>query len=160
MKRIFGAAAFALAALVATSAFAHDFKLGDLVIDHPWARASIGKAKAGAAYLTITNGGGEADRLISAETPAAKRAELHTHVMKDGVMKMRRLEAVEVAPGEPTVFQPGGLHVMLMGLKAPLTEGETFPLTLNFEKAGAVEITVKIESPKSMEPAMKHKHGS
>ena len=160
MKRIFGAAAFGLATLIAATAFAHDFKLGDLMVDHPWARASIGKAKAGAAYLTIVNGGSQADRLIAAETPAAKRAELHTHVMKDGVMKMRQLEAVEVAPGEPTVFQPGGLHVMLMGLKAPLTEGESFPLTLTFEKAGTLEITVKIESAKSMEPAMKHKHGS
>ena len=160
MRHLFAAGALALAALVATAAIAHEFKLGDLMIDHPWARASIGQAKAGAAYLTIVNGGSEPDRLMAVETPAAKRAELHTHVMKDGVMKMRRLEAVEVAPGEPTVFQPGGLHVMLMGLKAPLAEGETFPLTLSFEKAGTLEITVKIEAAASMAPKMEHKHGS
>ena len=162
MQKLFGAAAFGLATLIAANAFAHDFKLGDLMVDHPWARASIGQAKAGAAYLTIVNGGSEADRLIAAATPAAKRTELHTHIMKDGVMKMREVEAVEVAPGEPTVLQPGGLHVMLMGLKAPLSEGETFPLTLTFEKAGSLEVTVKIESAKSMEPSMKHehKHGS
>ena len=160
MRHLFRGAALAVAAVIATTAFAHEFKLGDLMVDHPWARASIGKAKAGAAYLTIVNGGSEPDRLIAVETPAAKRAELHTHIMENGVMKMRPLTAVEVAPGEPTVFQPGGLHVMLMGLKAPLAEGETFPLTLSFEKAGKIEITVKIEAPASMEPTMEHKHGS
>ena len=162
MRGFFIAAVLAIAAIVSGAVQAYEFKVGDLLIDHPWARASIGQAKAGAAYLVVSNGGSEMDRITAAETPVAKRAELHTHIMEGGVMKMRSVGAVEVAPGEPVVFQPGGLHVMLMGLKAPLKEGESFPLTLKFEKAGKVEIQVKIGAPTATEPVMPgdHVHGS
>lgn len=146
---------------------AHDFALGSLQIDHPWARASIGAAKAGAAYLMISNVGAAPDRLIAVETPAARRAALHTHMMDEGVMRMRPVEAVEVAPGEPAVLQPGALHIMLIGLTQPLAEGGSFPLTLTFEKAGAIEIEVKIEGatskgphPDGTAPAMEHDHSS
>ena len=125
-------------------AVADDYVIGKLTVGDPWARASAGPAKAGAAYVTITNGGAETDRLIAAATPAAKRAAVHTHMMDRGVMKMRPVEAVEVDPGEPTVFMPGGLHIMLMGLKAPLVEGDTFPLTLTFERSGIVEVRVRV----------------
>lgn len=141
-------------------ALAGDYRLGDLRIEQPWARASIGQAKTGAAYLTLNNGGEAVDRLLSVATPAAKRAGLHTHLMDAGVMKMRPVEAIEVAPGAPTVLRPGGLHVMLMGLAAPLMEGESFPLTLTFEQAGAVEVEVRIQGIGAMEPKMEHKHGS
>lgn len=162
MRRLLSAAALFIAAAISSAALADDYELGDLTLHQPWARASIGRAKAGAAYLTIANGGAEVDRLIAADTPAAKRAQLHTHVMESGVMKMRPLEAAEIAPGEPVVFRPGGLHIMLMGLKAPLKEGDSFPMTLSFEKAGKIEVRVKIEAPTAMEPALPgdHVHGS
>jgi hypothetical protein len=136
-------------ALPLAGASAHEYKIGDLTIQHPWARASIGAAKAGAAYFVIVNEGTEPDRLIATATPVAKRAQLHTHLIEDGVAKMRPVEAVEVAPGAPTVLQPGGLHVMLMGLTAPLEEGGRFPLTLTFERAGTLEVEVYIDAPTS-----------
>jgi len=141
-----------IAALASTSASqAHDYKLGDLTIEHPWARASIGQVPNGAAYLTIVNAGQETDRLLAVESDVAKHVALHTHLMEDGVMKMRPVDAIEVAPGAPTVLQPGGLHVMLMGLTAPLVEGELFPLTLTFERAGKVEIEVIVQEAAPMD---------
>ncbi len=103
--------------------------------------------------MTIVNRGDEADRLLAVTTAAAKAARLHTNLMTDGVMRMRRVEALEIAPGEPAVLRPGGLHVMLMGLKKRLIEGESFPLLLTFEKAGRIEVPVQIEAPNAMEPA-------
>lgn len=135
---------------------AGDIKVGELMVQQPWARASIGQSKAGAAYLTVMNQGSEPDRLVAAEGTVANKVELHAHQMDDGVMKMRRVEAIEVAPGEPTVLKPGGLHVMLMGLKAPLVEGERFPLTLVFEKAGRIEVEVTIQKATDMEPHSGH----
>ncbi|MGF1612163.1 MAG: copper chaperone PCu(A)C [Kiloniellales bacterium] len=151
-------AALALGPLLSWSAGAHEYKLVELHIDHPLARASIGAAKAGAAYLTITNQGAEADRLVAVATPVARSAELHTHLMDDGVMKMRPVVAIEVAPGEPAVLQPGGLHIMLMGLSAPLQEGQSFPLTLTFEKAGTIEVEVEIEGATEMGPGKGMEH--
>jgi len=158
--RFMCAAVLALAAAISGAALAHDAKLADLTIHHPWARASIGPAKAGAAYLTIVNAGADVDRLIGVETPAAKMSETHTNIMDQGVMKMRPVEAVEVQPGEPVIFQPGGLHIMLMGLKAPLKEGETFPLTLRFEKSGSIEVEVTVEKATTMAPRLEHGHGA
>lgn len=149
------AAAVALAVLLlgAAASRAADFELGTLAVRQPWARASIGQAKAGAAYLTIVNSGDEPDRLIAAATPVAERAQLHTQRVEDGVMKMRPVEAVEIAPGEPAVLAPGGLHIMLMGLTRPLVEGESFALTLSFETAGPLTVEVAVQSPMAMEPS-------
>lgn len=122
----------------------------DILVQQPWARASIGAAKAGAAYLTVINQGSETDRLVAVEAAVAKRVELHAHLVAQGVMKMRQVEAVEVAPGEPVILKPGGLHVMFMGLKAPLVEGARFPLTLVFERAGRIETEVLVLQPTAM----------
>lgn len=149
--------------LVGTAAAsAQDHKVGSLTVSHPWARASAGKAKAGAAYITITNNGNQVDRLIKAATPVAKRASLHTHMMEGDIMRMRPVKAVEVNPGEPTVMKPGGLHVMLMGLKAPLKDGAAFPLTLTFENAGVIEVYVTVMKVGSMGHGThgKKRHGS
>jgi copper(I)-binding protein len=124
---------------------AAELTAGDLAIEGPWARASIGAARAGAAYLTVVNRGTAADRLVSVATPVAKRAGLHTTVTEGGVMKMRPAGAIEIPPGA-TELAPGGLHVMLMGLQAPLMEGESFALTLTFERAGPLEVTIPILS--------------
>jgi copper(I)-binding protein len=115
-----------------------------LKIDGVWARAPAGAARNGAAYMTIRNQGAAADRLLAASSPVAGTVELHTHLKDGDVMRMRQVTAVDIAPGGPAVLQPGGLHVMLLDLKAPLKEGESFPLTLTFEKAGKVTVSVAI----------------
>src|SRR5207302_11463713 len=104
----------------------------------------------GVAYLTIVNTGTADDRLIAAATPVAEKAEPHSTVTENGVMKMRPVQAVDVKAGGKAELKPGGLHLMLTGLKAPLKEGGTFPLTLTFEKAGAIETMVKIEKAGAM----------
>ena len=137
-----------LALLIATLAVAqaHDYELGALSVAHPWARASAGAAPTGAAYLTLRNDGAEADRLVGVETPAAERAELHTHLHEDGVMKMRRVEGgIALPAGESVALAPGGLHVMLFGLAAPLEEGTRFPMTLVFKKAGRLAVEIQVE---------------
>ena len=143
------------------TAYAHELEFGDLLIEHPWARASIGPARSGAIYVTLINNGALPDRLLGASTPVAANARIHMHMMQDNIMKMRPVSAIEVAPGEPTVLQPGGLHIMLTGLNAPLVEGALVTLTLEFEKAGAVDVLVIVQEPAAMVPdkAPVHKRG-
>lgn len=146
MGRLRAAALACLALALAPPTAAEDDRLGDLTIRQPWARASAGPAKAGAAYLAIVNRGTAVDRLVGAETPAARKAALHGHEMDQGVARMRPVEAVEIAPGGTAALAPGGLHVMLMGLAAPLKQGDSFPLALTFERAGRIEVEVRVEA--------------
>lgn len=152
----------ALLLVVATAAplLAGEYELGALRIEQPWARATSAKTPNGAAYLTLAIEGAKRDRLVSAATPVARRAALHTHLMQNNVMKMRPVDAIDVTPGSPTVLKPGGLHIMLMGLKAPLEEGSRFPLTLTFDKAGSIEIQVEVHKAGAMSPGPAHGHGS
>ncbi len=125
----------------------HEITAGDIRITHPWARASLSlKARNGVSYITVYNSGSRTDRLIGASTYIADRAELHTHEMKGDVMKMRPVEAVEIPAGGTVEFEPGGLHIMLLGLRTPLRKGMTFPMTLEFESAGDVDVDVVIEA--------------
>ena len=137
-----------------SAAEAHEFKKGSLMIDHPFARANIPQRPA-AAYLKIMNMGSEDDRLVTASSPVAGRVELHTHLMENGIAKMRPVEAIEVPAGGAAELKPGGDHIMLFDLAEPLKKGDKFPLTLTFEKAGAVEITVDVEALGTSG----HKHG-
>ncbi len=134
-----------MAALLAAPALAHGFKAGAIEIEHPWARATAADAANGAAYMVLNNEGKEADRLVSATSPTAERVEMHTHIDEGGVMKMRQINAVELAPDATVKLAPGGLHVMLIGLKAPLVKGKAIPLTLTFEKAGTVTVEVSVQ---------------
>ena len=134
-----------LLSVFCTIAMAHDFTVGSLKIDHPWSRALPPNAPAGAAYFVIHSSSTADDALMSASSPIADKAELHTHVMLGEVMKMQQINSVGVPAGGEAVFAPGGNHVMLFGLKKPLVAGESFPLTLVFEKAGAVDVQVKVE---------------
>lgn len=109
-----------------------------------WARATPEGAKNGAAYLVLKGGTEAADTLLGGSSPVAGVVEVHTHLEEDGVMKMRRVEKLAVAPGSTQVFAPGGLHVMLMNLTAPLKEGSSFPLTLKFETAGEITVDVAV----------------
>lgn len=138
-----------LAALVATlplAAAAHETRAGTLTVHHAWSRLLPPSTPNGAAYFELANRGPDPDRLLGAATPRANKAELHTHVHDNGVMRMREVEGgVAVPAGQTVRFAPGGLHVMLMGLNAPLAKGERFPLTLRFEKAGEVKVEVVVE---------------
>lgn len=127
-------------------AAAHEIRAEDLVIEHPWARASIGAARTGAAYMTIRNEGAAADRLVAAASEAAEKVELHAHIAEGDIMRMRPAEAIEIPAGGSVELRPGGLHLMLMGLRYPLKEGEVFPATLTFERAGEVRIGVEVEA--------------
>jgi copper(I)-binding protein len=118
--------------------------IGGITIREAWARASMGQTGTSAVYMTLEASGGQGDRLVAAASPDAARAELHTSTMENGVAKMRPLAAIEVAPGEPTVLEPGGPHVMLVGLGRKLVEGDTLPLSLTFEHAGTVELQVPV----------------
>lgn len=132
----------------------------DILVEDLWARESPPGVTNGAAYMTLVNQTSDTDRLLSASAPVSERVELHTHLMEDGVMKMRQIEAIEVAPGAPTVLEPGGLHVMFIGLEAPLVDGEQFPLTLNFENAGEVTVEVPVQRPAGMMQGHGHGHGN
>jgi len=121
-------------------------------VEQPWARATAGSGLNGVVYMTLTNTGEATDRLLAAASPVAARAEFHSHIDDDGVMRMRKADAVDLKPGEPVVLKPGGLHVMLVGLKAPLREGENFSLALTFEAGGTVQVTVRVEKLGALEP--------
>jgi copper(I)-binding protein len=116
-------------------------------ITDAWAPASPPTAMNVAVYLTLTNQGQAADRLVGASGGVSDTVELHTVLMEDNMMKMRQLDAIEVPAGPPTMLKPGGFHIMLIGLKQPLVAGQMFPLRLRFEKAG--EMTVEVPVRKS-----------
>lgn len=118
---------------------------GDIRISQPWARATPGGAKVAAGYLTITNTGRAADKLIGGTAAVSGAFELHDMTMTDGVMRMRRIEGgIVLAPGATVTLRPGGMHVMLMDLKQPLKQGEKVIGTLVFEKAGTVEVVYDV----------------
>jgi hypothetical protein len=145
--------ALAASLLIAGSAMAQTgpTETKNVEINNAWARATPGKAENGAAYLTIVSP--IADRLTAISTPEAKSAELHNMTMDGGVMKMRPLpNGIDLPAGQQVTLKPGGTHIMLMGLKEPLKEGNAFPLTLTFEKAGTKQVTVAIEGPGAMGP--------
>ena len=139
---------FALFALLAPSvAFAQ------VTIDMPWARATAPKAMVGGAFMTITSIA--ADRVTRVESPVASTAELHQTVEEAGVMKMKPVPALVLEPGKSVTLKPGGYHVMLMGLKAPLKQGEHFPITLYFAKSPPVTVEVQIAAPGAAGPALR-----
>ena len=123
---------------------ATEFRSGDIAVIEPWARATPGPSRIGAVYLTIANRGGQPDRLIGADTAIAQRVEVHNTITENGMMQMRPLESVELAPGQTVQFAPNGMHLMLMGLKEPLVEGRTFELDFVFEVSGARKVKVVV----------------
>lgn len=135
---------------------------GPIEVQQVWSRAAP-QGHTGALYLTVTDKGA-ADRLIGVETPVADRAELHESKMENGVMTMRPVDSLPVAPGKPLTLKPGGLHVMLMGLNRNLNEGDRFPVTLRFANAGTIEATAMVSKAGAPmahgEPVMSHDHGS
>jgi copper(I)-binding protein len=133
--------------LAAASASARDYTLGSLQIGQPWTRATPPSAAAGGGFLTVTNKGAAPDRLLSAKSAAAGAVQIHEMKMEGNVMRMRELEGgLAIAPGATVTLAPGGFHLMLMGLKEPLKQGATVPLTLVFEKAGSIDVEMEIQA--------------
>ncbi len=151
----------ALALLIANPVHAQDYRKGDLIISRPWARPAA-EGASGAAYLKIENDGKEADEVLSVESPAAEKTELHETKDENGVMTMRAVKGgIEIRPGASVEFKPGGYHIMLLHLKKGLVEGEKIPLTIKLAKAGEIVVDAKVEktAPGSAETMPMDMHG-
>ena len=138
-------AALAGVFLSSSLALADPVSVGDLTVSKPWARATPPKAPAAGGFVVITNDGDEADRLLAVAAPHAGRSEIHEMKIEDDVMVMRPLaDGLEIPAHETVVLEPGGYHLMFMSLNAPQVEGEDVPVTLTFEKAGAVDVVLDV----------------
>jgi len=139
------------ATLIAPSGvvFAQDAATETLEISGAFSRASPKMAKAGAGFMTIRSKG-PADRLLGFKTAACNRPELHTHLMDNGIMRMRKVDDIEVPAGGEAVLKPGSLHLMLIDLNVQLNEGEMIDVVLLFENAGEVPISMPIKKPGAM----------
>jgi copper(I)-binding protein len=136
----------AAVAVLATPAWAADYKLGSLEIDQPWTRATPPTAKAGGGFVTITNKGTTPDRLIAVRSAASDKVEIHEMKMDGNVMRMRELDkGVEIPPGATVALKPGGYHIMFMELKAPFAKDAKVPVTLVFEKAGSIDVAMAVQ---------------
>lgn len=142
------------AALITAPASAQNYKLGSLEIDQPWTRATPPTAKAGGGFVTITNKGTTADRLIAARSAASDKVEIHEMKMDGNVMRMRELDkGLEIPPGATVELKPGGYHIMFMELKAPFAKDAKVPVTLVFEKAGSIDVSLAVQAIGAAPPA-------
>ncbi len=149
--------ALALVATLAAPGFAQDARKGSIIATDPWTRATSPRASVGAGYLTILNSGAQADRLVSASSPRAAKVEIHTMSLEDGIMRMRPLpNGLEVPAGGEASLAPGGNHIMLIGLKAPLKEGERIPATLRFARAGTLKVHFTVAAAGAPGPNADH----
>jgi periplasmic copper chaperone A len=147
------AAVVVLATFLAVPARAQEVKAGDLVITQAWSRATPNGAKIGGGYLTIENKGTAPDRLIGGSADVAAKVEVHEMAMNNGVMTMRPLDkGLTIEPGKTVKLAPGGYHLMIFDLKAPLKQGDKVPVTLEFEKAGKVNLSLDVQGIGAKEP--------
>lgn len=141
-------------ALPHTPAAAQQARKGTILISHAWSRATAPRAQVGAGFLTIRNTDARPDRLLSASSPRAAKVEIHTMSMEGGVMRMRPLpDGLEIPARGVATLAPGGNHLMLIGLKAPLKQGERVPATLRFARAGAVQVQLAVAAPGAPAPS-------
>jgi periplasmic copper chaperone A len=153
MKHYYFIATMIAIVVLASTSFAQEpTKLGNLVIEQPWSRASIGTSRPAAAYLTIRNKGKESDTLLAVRTPLSSKAEVHTTTKKGGVMSMGPAGPVHIPAGGKISLAPGGMHIMMMKLKAPLNKGGTVKITLTFKNAGKVTVTAPVFGPGATRP--------
>ncbi len=150
-------ASIAVAAVIASSfatARADEVKAGDLVITEPWSRATPKGAKIGGGFVTIENKGTTPDKLVGASSDIAGSIQVHEMSMTNGMMKMRPVEGgLTIDPGKTVKLAPGGYHLMMMDLKSPLKQGDKLPITLDFEKAGKVQVTFDVMAVGAQGPA-------
>lgn len=121
------------------------FAASDITVEHPWARPTMGEMRTSAAYMELTNIGKQPEVLLSISTPIAEHASLHSTVVRDDISRMIAIDNLSLPTKEKVSFVPGGLHIMLMGIKKPLQKGDSFPLTLHFLEDKEVEIQVLVE---------------
>ena len=146
--------------LFAAPASAEEVKAGDLVITQAWSRATPGGAKIAGGYLTIENKGAAPDRLIGGAGDVAGKIEVHEMSMNNGVMTMRPLDkGLTIEPGKTVKLAPGGYHLMMLDLKSPLKQGDKVPVTLEFEKAGKVKLSLDVQGVGAQAPAGADKSG-
>ena len=139
--------AAALATLLAAPAGAQDGKAGDLVVTQAWSRATPGGAKIAGGYLTIENKGTAPDRLLGGSAEVSDKVQVHEMAVNNGVMTMRSLDkGLAIEPGKIVKLAPGGFHLMLTDLKKPLKQGDKVPVTLEFEKAGKVKLSLDVQA--------------
>jgi periplasmic copper chaperone A len=134
-------------------ALAATFAAAQVKVEGAWARPTVPGQQGGGGFVTLTSAAG--DKLVGGSTSVAQRFELHTMAMKGDVMEMRQVEAIELPAGKPVKLEPGGLHVMFIGLKQPLPLGSKVPVTLKFEKAGEMKVEFEVMSRPA---AAGHKH--
>ena len=147
-RRFFLAAAVSVLAL---PAMAHAYKIGSIEITTPWTRATPPSARTGGGFMTITNKGTVADRLVSARSNASDKVEVHEMQMDGNVMRMRELaKGLEIPPGATVMLKPGSYHIMFMELKAPFAKDAKVPMTLVFEKAGSIDIQLDVQAMGAM----------
>ena len=145
--------------LLASAAMAQHGGSGEVHVMSAWSPALPPVSENGAVYLTLKNYGDAPDRLVGASSPVAAQVEIHGHTMEGGLMTMRRISSLPLNPGEYVTLKPGGNHLLLIGLKRPLKEGDKIALTLQFEKASALEVMVTVEPLGASEPKMAgHEH--
>lgn len=131
-----------------------------IAVERGWSRETAPGQDAGGAFMTIVNSGGAGDRLLGGTTPAAEDVQIHTVDTADGVMRMRQLsDGLEIPAGGTVTLAPGGYHIMLTGLRRPLSQGETVPLTLEFEKAGPIDVELAVQPIGAAGPGEAHHHG-
>ncbi|MFT8246498.1 copper chaperone PCu(A)C [Roseomonas sp. BN140053] len=141
-RALLAAAALCLPAL---AALAQQPPAG-IAVEQPWMRAAV-QGGTGGAFVTLRSTGAQADRLVSASSPAARAVELHNTVRDGDVMRMQPVPSIEIPAGGSVTLQPGGLHIMLVGLAQAARPGSTVPLTLNFERSGAVTVQLAVQAP-------------
>jgi copper(I)-binding protein len=139
-----------LAAGLALVATASQALAGDVIAMHAFARATAPTAVNGAAFMVLMNQSDSDLAVVAAQTEVAERAELHTHIKDGGVMKMRHVDQIALPAGQEVVLQPGSFHIMLMGLKAPLVQGEQFALQLELSNGQSLAVSLPIESAGAM----------
>ena len=130
--------------------FAHEIKVGELVIIHPWMPEPLQGATAGVVYLKIQNTGQKPDELLGAETAVAESVTVHESKDVGGVVKMQARHSVEIPPKGEIELKPMAIHLMLIGLKKTLNELDTFPITLKFKNSGNVDTDVKVTAPRTL----------
>lgn len=156
IKRLAGVALAIAVLFPVANTVAAESNTGAITVTDPWARATPPRARTGAAYMMLKNTGAEVDRLTGVTSAVADRTEIHRSRIENGIMTMGQVKILEVPAGGMAMLKPGGLHVMFMGLKRQLKVGESFPLTLVFDKAGPVHITVPVQKSGGKQPPHKH----
>ena len=151
IRAVCGAMMLALSASLA----AQEFRKGDLVVNHPWTRATAHGQTVAAGYVRVRNGGSDAERLLGASTPDAERIELHILVNEGDVMKMRQVKFLDLPAGGALELKPRGAHMMIIGIKRPFAKGERIPVTLKFERTGDLAVELAVDA---IDAGPVHKH--